>query len=92
MRGLPADAVPSEQDLAAMDAAAAQKQQDALALAKASQPQTQPGQTGKPPAQVGQTSDNMPTGDKKPVAANSYSTAEQVAMFEAAARIVAEGA
>lgn len=43
IRGLPADAVPNEQELAAMDAAAAQKQQDALALAQA---QKQPAQVG----------------------------------------------
>lgn len=79
VRGLPANAVPDDTELAALDAEAAQKQADALALAQAQ----------KPADGAGQVKQAEPKG-LLPVA-NSYTPTEQVAIFEAAARIVAEG-
>lgn len=85
VRGLPADAVPTEQELAKMDAEAAKAQQDALELAKASQP------TDGGIKQV--TPKGLLTEDKTAQpAVNSYSAVEQVAIFEAAIRQVAGGA
>jgi len=84
VRGLPADAVPTEQELAQMDADALAKQQAAMEMMQQQQPQDgQATPVGTQPA------DKQAT-DKQPVAANSYGLFEQAAMLEAAARILAE--
>lgn len=90
VRGLPADAVPTEQELAAMDEAAAQKQQDALELAKAQT--TDNGKQGGDMATTDKGASSEPGAVSLPrPAVNSYSATEQVAIFEAAARLVANG-